>query len=306
MARATLIQFRRDTEANWEAAQSALGSTPVLAAGELGFIISGTNAGKFKIGRADVLWASLDYVGAGLVSGELGGTGVVNTGKTITLGGNLTTSGAYATTLVSTGTTSVTLPTSGTLAKTDGSNWDPYVSAPKLWFSPTADYTTPALNGSVLTPWSTDGTTPLVNGVTVANNTTYLVDIVMMGYFDNSSSSNTYAARIQLTGNAVETVSAVATGSYSNPTSISQVVIASITDTSVTQIHNAVSTQTASNVDYRVHITGIIRTGAAGTYFVPKIGTTNQAASTFTLTKGSYISLRPLGAKTTQAQGDWS
>jgi hypothetical protein len=35
---------------------------------------------------------------------------------TITLGGNLTTSGAHATTLTTTGTTTVTLPTSGTLA----------------------------------------------------------------------------------------------------------------------------------------------------------------------------------------------
>ena len=55
---------------------------------------------------------------ASVVAGQYGGTGVANTGKTITLGGNLTTSGAYAITLTATGTTSVTLPTSGTLATT--------------------------------------------------------------------------------------------------------------------------------------------------------------------------------------------
>jgi len=54
------------------------------------------------------------------IAGQYGGTGVANTGKTITLGGNLTTSGAHATTLTTTGTTGVTLPTTGTLATLDG------------------------------------------------------------------------------------------------------------------------------------------------------------------------------------------
>ncbi|HOU95686.1 MAG TPA: hypothetical protein PLN06_03570 [Bacteroidales bacterium] len=52
---------------------------------------------------------------AGVISGEFGGTGVANTGKTITLGGNLTTSGANDLTLTTTGATNVTLPLSGTL-----------------------------------------------------------------------------------------------------------------------------------------------------------------------------------------------
>lgn len=56
----------------------------------------------------------------GVVAGQYGGTGVANTGKTITLGGNLTTSGAFALTLTLSATTSVTLPTSGTLATLAG------------------------------------------------------------------------------------------------------------------------------------------------------------------------------------------
>lgn len=52
---------------------------------------------------------------ATVIAGQYGGTGVANTGKTITLGGNLTTSGAFTTTFAVTGNTSVTLPTSGTL-----------------------------------------------------------------------------------------------------------------------------------------------------------------------------------------------
>ena len=52
--------------------------------------------------------------------GENGGTGAVNFHKAITLGGNLTTSGAFDITLTSTNTTSITLPTTGTLATLNG------------------------------------------------------------------------------------------------------------------------------------------------------------------------------------------
>jgi len=180
----TRIQVRRGTSTQWTAAQTALGSTPILVQGEIGFE---TETGHFKIGDGTSLWSTLPYVyesfafgptftdqvvfattsdtlapiklPSGLldkttpvagdlwvtnntlkyytgsatksfayldstmsgvwngtaVAGQYGGTGVANTGKTITLGGNLTTSGAYATTLTVTAATSVTLPTSGTL-----------------------------------------------------------------------------------------------------------------------------------------------------------------------------------------------
>ena len=52
---------------------------------------------------------------ASLISGQYGGTGVANTGKTITLGGNLITAGAFQTTITVSALTAVTLPTSGTL-----------------------------------------------------------------------------------------------------------------------------------------------------------------------------------------------
>ncbi|MEJ7694301.1 hypothetical protein, partial [Daejeonella sp.] len=50
-----------------------------------------------------------------------GGTGVNNGSSTITLGGNLTTSGAFTTTLTSTANTNVTLPTTGTVSTLAGS-----------------------------------------------------------------------------------------------------------------------------------------------------------------------------------------
>lgn len=55
---------------------------------------------------------------ATIIAAQYGGTGVNNGSSTITLGGSLTTSGAFASTFTMTGITSVTFPTSGTLATT--------------------------------------------------------------------------------------------------------------------------------------------------------------------------------------------
>jgi hypothetical protein len=55
-----------------------------------------------------------------ILTGQYGGTGVANTGKTITLANNLITSGNFALTLTQTATTNITLPTTGTLATLDG------------------------------------------------------------------------------------------------------------------------------------------------------------------------------------------
>lgn len=49
------------------------------------------------------------------VSGANGGTGISNAGKTITIGGNLSFTGAFTTDFTVTGNTAVTLPTTGTL-----------------------------------------------------------------------------------------------------------------------------------------------------------------------------------------------
>lgn len=87
---------------------------------------------------------------ATVIDGQYGGTGVANTGKTITLGGNLTTSGAFATTLTSTASTNVTLPTTGTLATLDG----------------TEALTNKTING--LTVTSSTGTLTIVSGGTLA------------------------------------------------------------------------------------------------------------------------------------------
>ena len=54
-----------------------------------------------------------------VINSTYGGTGVNNAGRTITVAGNFTTTGANTLTLNTTGATSVTLPTTGTLARTE-------------------------------------------------------------------------------------------------------------------------------------------------------------------------------------------
>jgi hypothetical protein len=76
---------------------------------------------------------SVGTIGTGVwqataVAGAYGGTGVINTGRTITLGGNIstgnnfTTSGNFAITLTANAATTLSLPNSGTVVSLDASN----------------------------------------------------------------------------------------------------------------------------------------------------------------------------------------
>lgn len=129
------------------------------------YYINGTsvlNATTLGSGVTGSSLTSVGTIGTGVwqgtvVAGQYGGTGVANTGKTITLGGNLTTSGAYATTLTMTGATSVTLPTTGTLATLAGSE----SLSNKTITSSSFSGTTGAFSGQI-TSTATTGTAPLV------------------------------------------------------------------------------------------------------------------------------------------------
>ena len=81
MNKETRIQLRRDTYDNWVAAQTAAGTTAILAAGEIGYITTGTGAGNFKIGDGATLWGALPYAPAGAAA----------TAVTATSAGKLTT-----------------------------------------------------------------------------------------------------------------------------------------------------------------------------------------------------------------------
>lgn len=88
---------------------------------------SASQVGTFTVDQQGRLTAAANVAiaigAAAITSGTLaaarGGTGVSNTG-TITLGGNLTTAGAFTLTLTLTANTNVTLPTTGTLATIAG------------------------------------------------------------------------------------------------------------------------------------------------------------------------------------------
>ena len=86
---------------------SLTGGVTSFSAGTTGLTPGTTTTGAITLG--------------GILIGANGGTGVANTGKTITLGGSLTLSGAHDLTLTQTGATNVTLPTTGTLATLAGS-----------------------------------------------------------------------------------------------------------------------------------------------------------------------------------------
>lgn len=87
------------------------GTTPVID-------ISAAYVGQSSI-------TTLGTIGTGVWQGTVigstyGGTGVNNGSSTLTLAGNLATSGAFASTFTMTGATNVTFPTSGTLSTTTG------------------------------------------------------------------------------------------------------------------------------------------------------------------------------------------
>ena len=108
-----------------------------------------------------------------LVTGAQGGTGVNNSGKTITLGGNLTTSGAFGTTVTVSGTTAVTLPTAGTLVGSSDTGTvtntmlaGSIANAKLTNNSVTVGSTSVALGGTAATVAGLTLTAPILNGGT--------------------------------------------------------------------------------------------------------------------------------------------
>mgnify|MGYP001558742949 CR=1 FL=1 len=99
---------------------------------------------------------SIGTIGTGTWQGTVigstyGGTGVNNGSSTITLAGNLVTSGANSLTLTTTGATNVTLPTTGTLTTlpTVVSTANTYTAAQRSAFSTLTDAATIAVDASL-------------------------------------------------------------------------------------------------------------------------------------------------------------
>ena len=119
---------------------------------------------------------SADNVTSGILAGQYGGTGVNNSGKTLTLSGNTTLgSSTHTLAFVTSGDTSVTLPTSGTLAKT---------ASPTF----TGTVTTPTTSMTTITPIST------VSGISIGSVPNTKIDLT-------ASTVNIISANINV-GNA--------------------------------------------------------------------------------------------------------
>ena len=95
----------------------------VGTAGRISISADAVDIDAAYVGQTSI--TTLGTIGTGtwqgtIVAGQYGGTGVNNAGKTITLGGNLVTSGAFSTSLTATANTTLTLPVTGTLATLAG------------------------------------------------------------------------------------------------------------------------------------------------------------------------------------------
>ena len=124
---------------------------------------------------------------ATIVSPTYGGTGVNNGSNTLTLGGNLTTAGAYSTTLTMTGATSVTLPTTGTLATLAGTEslTNKTIDASNIGATTrgTGAFTTLAANGAatLTSTLTVSGATTLNSTLGVSGNVTVAANITGAG-----------------------------------------------------------------------------------------------------------------------------
>lgn len=155
---------------------------------------------------------SIGTIGTGVWQGTVvgstyGGTGVNNGSNTITLGGNLTTAGAFNTTLTVTAGTNVTLPTSGTLATTAQ-----IVSTPiSLTNGGTAASLT-ASNGGIV--YSTASTLAILSSTATANQVLLSGSSTTPAWSTTTYPATTTAKQI-LYSSATNTIAGLATGNSS-------------------------------------------------------------------------------------------
>jgi hypothetical protein len=143
-----------------------------------------------------------------LVAGQYGGTGVNNSGKTITIGGNFTHTGAHTLGLTTSANTSVTLPTTGTLATLAGSE----TFTNKTLTSPVISTITNT--GTLTLPTSTDTLVGRATTDTLTNKTltTPVIANIKMGYTTTATAAGTTTLTVSsnyrqlFTGSTTQTI----------------------------------------------------------------------------------------------------
>ena len=166
------------------AATSGTDYAPGTSANTSGLVYSTTTTGALTTATGAQVSTALGSTAitgnaanvTGIVLGANGGTGVANTGFTITVAGNVSHAGSFTQTFTATGNTSLTLPTTGTLSTLAGTE-----TLTNKWIQPrvlasTANSGTPTLNtdnydmmvitgqSATITNFSTNLTGTPVNG----------------------------------------------------------------------------------------------------------------------------------------------
>jgi len=229
----------------------------------------------------------------GIVAGANGGTGVANTGKTITLGGNLTTGGAYPTTLTSTAATTVTLPTTGTLATLAGT--EALTGKTINGLTPTASTTGFTIAGGTTSKTLTVSSDATVSGTNTGDQT--LPTLVSLNAVAantaitaGTNTKITYDAKGLVTAGAAATTADIAASTNKNyVTDAQQTVLANTSGVNTGDQTNV--TGTAANV------TGIVA-GANGGTGVANTGKTITLGGNLT-TGGAYQTTLTSTAATT-------
>jgi hypothetical protein len=172
-------------------------------------IVKRDGGGDFNAGTitANLIGNSTNVTG--IVVGANGGTGIDNTGKTITLGGNLQTTGANDLTLTTTGTTSITLPTTGTVATLAGT--EALTNKTINGLTPTA-----VANGFTLSGGTSSKTLTVNNNATVSGTNTGDQTITLTGDLTGTG-SGTFSTTLSNSG--------VTAGTYGSATQVPTVTV---------------------------------------------------------------------------------
>jgi hypothetical protein len=274
-----------------------ISGTSVLSATSLGSGVTGSSL------------TSVGTIGTGTWQGTIvdptyGGTGVNNSGKTVTLGGSLTTSGAHTTTLTTTGNTSVTLPTTGTLATLAGTET---LTNKSINLANNTLTATSSQIASAVTDETGSGSLVFANSPTLT--TPNISSIVNTGTLSLPTSTDTLVGRattdtltnktINLSSNTLQATSAELATAISDETGTGSLVFAN-SPTLVTPTLGAASA-TSLSLTNALSVanggTGQTTVGPANTF----VGV-NQAGTAFenkTLTSGTGISISDVAGTVT-------
>jgi hypothetical protein len=185
-----------------------------FSAGIITATLAGNASTSTQLATARSIYGNNFNGGADLTSaitGQYGGTGVNNGTKTISLGGNISTTadfitaGNFSTTLTSTGTTNVTLPITGTLATLAGTETltNKTIASPALTGTPTsttadvADNTTQVATTAFVRSRIATDTASLSNRINSLTNTLTGTGSGTTGYLKIADTSSMLTNRIQ-------------------------------------------------------------------------------------------------------------